>query len=216
MSACAALAGAALVWCLARQPGCVPADIPRDRMAWLAATAEVESGARGPWAIRDETAKRSAWFPNRETAEREAFRLHDRGHTLGLGPFQITHGRNWRAYGLADAQGRPAFAFDLCANVRAAARHQRADHDRAVRLATFAQFNGGPRAAVPGAVPAADAYALRVEARFQRLGEAPGEVQTTCAGGPPGWDAWASARHAARCERAAARRIVSVNKEGIP
>lgn len=218
MSACASLAGAALVWCLSRQPGCLPVDVGPERLRWLAATAEVESGPRGPWAIRDETEKRGMWFRTREAAEREALARHARGHVLGLGPFQITHGRNWRAYGLADAQGRPVHAFNLCRNVRAAAEHMRADHERAVRLRTFAQFNGGPRAVSPGAVPAADAYALRVEARLQRLeapetAAAPGAA-APCPGAPTDMDAWGAARHAARCGRAAGRRSAAPSAQG--
>lgn len=194
VTGCAALAGAALVRCLAADPGCLPAGTPPNRVAWLAVTVEQESGPRGPWAIRNETTRRSRWFPTREEAEREALRLHARGDVLGLGPAQVTHEANWRRFGLADAAGRPVRAFDLCLNLRAALAHQAEDAARAVRLAVFRQYNGGPRAAAPGAVPAADAYALRVEELLARSGAAaPVPAATPIPPRPcvPSWDVWA-------------------------
>jgi hypothetical protein len=215
VTGCETLAGAALVYCLAQQPGCLPSNLSTDRLRWLAATVEIESGPRGPWAIRNETAKQSRWFPTREAAEREALRLHALGHILGLGPAQITGAQNLKAYGLADAQGRPVRAFNLCLNLRSALQHMRADEGRAVRLAMGRQFNGGPRAALPGVVAGTDAYAMKVETRFQSLPEfasvPPSAPSTECPSAPPSWDVWGSARHAARCERLAVRRTATTS-----
>lgn len=226
MTGCEALAGAALVMCLARAPGCLPPDVgfradgrPSERLRRLAATVEVESGPRGPWAIRNETTKRSAWYPTRAEAEREAMRLHARGDVLGLGLAQITGVANWRVFGLADAQGRPVYAFDPCRNLRAAVAHQRADEERAYRLAAFRQFNGGPRALEPGVVPAADAYALRVDAAMQRLPAEPAPLPSPagpnpCAGAPTPLDAFATARFAATCGRRPLRTLIATATQG--
>lgn len=186
MTGCEALAGAALAWCLSRHPGCLPPGTTDAQIARLAALADIESGPRGPWAVRNETKKTSDWFKTRAEAEREALARHAEGHVLGLGPWQITHERNHRLFGLADAAGRPVRAFDLCLNARAALRHTADDEARALRLAGLRQFNGGPRALVPGAVPAADAYALRVEARLQPMAQA--APARPCG---PSWDVWA-------------------------
>lgn len=186
MTGCEALAGAALAWCLSRQPNCLPPGTTEAQVSRLAALADIESGPRGPWAIRDETEKRSLWFRTRAEAEREALARHARGAVLGLGPWQITHERNHRLFGLADASGRPVRAFDLCLNARAALRHTAADEARVLRLAQWRQYNGGPRALVAGSVPAADAYALRVEAR---LGGAAAPMPA--ARPETVWDVWA-------------------------
>jgi len=77
----------------------------------LAAIAEQKSGFR-PYAIRDERTGESLFPATRAEAERIAFARWERGHTLGLGLFQITHEANWRRHGLTDGTGRPVFAFD--------------------------------------------------------------------------------------------------------
>jgi type IV secretion system protein VirB1 len=120
MTGCEALAGLALFACVARDPACLPPE-HAPLLATLAAIAEQESGFR-PFAIRDEATGESLFPATQAEAVRIAAARDIRGHTLGLGWFQITHRANWRRHGLTIAT-----ALEPCANLRAGAAHYAAD-----------------------------------------------------------------------------------------
>jgi len=179
MTGCEALAGLALFACMARNPRCLPPE-HAPLLPYLAAVAEQESGFR-PLAIRDEATGESLFPATREEAVRIATERNARGHTLGLGWFQITHRANWRRHGLTIAT-----ALEPCANMRAGAAHYAADlHDAAAR-----RFNSGRVADAP---PRTVAYARRVTAAAERMrGALAAEAGPPALPAPPeSWDVWA-------------------------
>lgn len=196
MSACTALAGMALFACVARDPVCLPVE-RRPLLPLLERIVQQESRAH-PWTLRDETEQRGLFFANREAAEARARELHARGHKLGLGWFQITGVGNWtRHWGSAEAA--LARGIEPCANLRAGADHLAADVTAALSRYNSGRFDGalGYAASVlrQAAAPVASPAPLPAPA-----------AAPECPNAPPSWDDWATARHAAQCDRQAARR----------
>lgn len=180
MPACSTLAGFALFACLARDPRCLPAEHAH-LLPVLSGIAEQESGFR-PFAIRDEATGESLFPATREAAVRIATERDARGHTLGLGWFQITHRRNWQRHGLTVAT-----ALEPCANMRAGAAHFAGDLAAALSRYNSGNFNGAP------------SYAAKVAqrtARFVTGGPSappapPAATQPESTSPPESFDVWA-------------------------
>ena len=101
--------------------GCAPRVHPQT----LAAIVQVESGG-WPWAIGDNTTRRSIDAPDYRTAVAVADSLIARGHNIDLGLGQVNSG-NLRSLRLT-----PAEALQPCTNLSAAAHILRGSYERAV------------------------------------------------------------------------------------
>jgi type IV secretion system protein VirB1 len=105
-----------------------------------------ESGGN-PYAIFDNTARRSYLFTNRGDAETKASELLALGHNLDLGLYQLNWKWQGRRPGLTlqnvfDAAVNEKFARIVLEEFYAAARAVYADRDEAVRMAVGAYNNG--------------------------------------------------------------------------
>jgi hypothetical protein len=196
MTACADLAGAALVACLARDPACLPPQHAH-LLPLILSTVRQESAA-APYVVRNEAEGRAHPFSTWEAAVAYAIAADARGDVLGLGLGQITHRANWRLHtGTEDtaAGRREAIARLLrpCDNLRATASHYAIAYDASVA------FNaGGRRMGNPPTSSAA--YAQRVLAGAVMPQPVPtGQSAAPPAAPPtsprgcvvPEWDPWA-------------------------
>jgi hypothetical protein len=198
---CAALAGVALLRCLAADPACLE---PRHRplLPALEAMAHVESRFR-PYALRNETRSVARYPETHDEAVRIARAWLAAGDTVGLGGFQITHLYNLRRHNLTVES-----ALRLCPNMRAAGAHL---------AAGIKGYNGSG--------PATEIYLDKVMARME-AGPPPPSPEAPAPSPPaatqpiacaaPAWDAWAQARCASpppRRRRATRTAIATVTPE---
>lgn len=106
---------------------CAPSVAPTT----MAAIVQVESGGN-PFAIDDDTARRSYYPPDRTAAETLAMRLIGSGHLIDVGIAQVDS-MNFAHLGV-----NVHTAFDACTNLRAGSAILAADYDAAKR-----RYGGG-------------------------------------------------------------------------
>jgi hypothetical protein len=191
-----------LTACAALHP--VIAEAPAERVV---ATAQAESRLH-PFAIGDNTARRSYFFVSQEEAKAKARELLSVGHRIDAGLMQVTD-RNWSAYGLTVDT-----VFDPRTNICAGARILGEAFE--IERRAHCRYNTGRSACTNGYPERVDA-ALRTAVNPIRSNGEPAprsqvEAVTPAppnpdADGPPDWDVWAQAVHPSR------PRLVAVPRE---
>jgi type IV secretion system protein VirB1 len=182
-----------LTACIALHP--VIAEVPAERAV---ATAQTESRLH-PFALGDNTARRSYFFGTLEEATTKARELLSMGHRIDAGLMQITD-RNWSAYGLTVET-----VFTPRANICAGARIlgeafgiERRAHCR-YNTGRAACANGYPERVDAAARIAVDPIRSNGEPTPQSWAQAVTPASPNPdADAPPDWDVWAQAAHASR------------------
>jgi type IV secretion system protein VirB1 len=192
-----------LATCAALHP--VIAEVPAERTV---ATAQTESRLH-PFALGDNTARRSYFFGTREQATTKARELLSMGHRIDAGLMQITD-RNWSAYGLTVET-----VFTPRANICAGARILGEAFE--IERRAHCRYNTG-RAACTNGYPARVDAAVRTAVDPIPLNGEPAPTPQSRVhsppdedpNAPPEWDVWARAAHVSRPRPAA------VPREAVP